>query len=249
MERIDSRSRLIQQQQQSDVERMIRQQQQQQLPRQQSRGQLGGGGGARHHHQHEEGCGGHEHGDHHHHQGHAHSHAPGQSDVERQIRRLHSSGKFSQVRDTIVIIAALDQFFCYQDSLKGKPKDTYQGNKARGWQNSLRGAAAETPRPRPQEARRPERRPSSGQQRPEPSQHQPRQEARRRWVTRGLLLLLLLLLLLMQLLMFAAVWGVVAVGVAGVSIRADRQLGAAAAPGPVQCRDTLHAGTAGDWWR
>ena len=47
MERIDSRSRLIQQQQQSDVERMIRQQQQQQqqLPRQQSRGGLGGGGG------------------------------------------------------------------------------------------------------------------------------------------------------------------------------------------------------------
>ena len=121
--------------------------------------------------------------------------------MERQIRRLHSSGKFSQVRVTTVITAALDGlFFCYQDSLKGKPKDTYQGNKARGWQNSLRGAAAETPRPRPQEARRPERRPSSGQQRPEPSQHQPRQEARRRWGT-----LLLLLLLLMQLLLFAAV--------------------------------------------
>merc|ERR1712038_263678 len=59
---------------------------------------------------------------------HSHSEAPGQSDVERQIRRLASSGRFSQ------------------DQRANAVRDTYQANTKRGWQNSLRGASASEPR-------------------------------------------------------------------------------------------------------
>ena len=58
----------------------------------------------------------------------AQSEVGGQSDVERQIRRLASSGKFSQDQRSNVV------------------RDTYQTNTKAGWQNSLRGSSASDPR-------------------------------------------------------------------------------------------------------
>ena len=101
---------------------------------------------------HDHGCshgdGGHH--DHHHDDGHPHVHG-GHSDVEMQIRMMASSGKWQETNGR--------QRSKPKPIPTDNPRDTYQGNRGKGWQNSLRGSGGYVDPPR-----RPEpRRPSSGQ--------------------------------------------------------------------------------------
>ena len=101
---------------------------------------------------HDHGCSsGDGHHDHHHDDGHVHVHG-GHTDVEMQIRMMASSGKLQDSNGR-------QRSKPRQSNTNDSPRDTYQGSRGKGWQNSLRGSGGYVDPPRRSEPRRP----SSGQ--------------------------------------------------------------------------------------
>jgi len=134
MERIDSKSRMIMERQNSRNHMISRQPSSKQLA------------------SHDHGCSsGDGHHDHHHDDGHVHVHG-GHTDVEMQIRMMASSGKLQDSNGR-------QRSKPRPSNTNDSPRDTYQGSRGKGWQNSLRGSGGYVDPPRRSEPRRP----SSGQ--------------------------------------------------------------------------------------